>query len=143
MTTYTAQVGPENASLLAVTGPDGVALFSELPGGIVQINDLDLLRSRPHDVDGYLTDDEDGLQIWIDGESYPVFDDFDAAVADALGLQNQYDLAKHAFDRAAGQFGAAIAKVVALSNSPQAAATALGMDEETVAALAAQSATST
>jgi hypothetical protein len=142
MTTYTAQVGPENAARLAVIGPDGVALFQELGGGVVQINDLDQLRSRPHDVDGYLTDDEEGLQIWIDGESYPVFDDFDAAVADALGLQTEYDQAKHAYDRAAGRFGAAVAKVLALSPSPSAAASALGIDEETVRSLAAQAPTS-
>ena len=76
MTIYTAQVGPDNAARLATTGPDGLALFEELPGGVVQINDLDQLRSRPEGADGYLTDDEEGLQIWIDGESYPLFDDF-------------------------------------------------------------------
>jgi hypothetical protein len=138
MTTYTAQVGPENASRLAVTGPDGVALFTELDGGVVQINDLERLRARPRGVDGYLTDDEEGLQIWVGGESYPVFDDFDAAVADALGLQTRYDEAKREFNRAAELLGAAIAKVLSLSESPAAAAAALDLDEATVTSLASR-----
>jgi hypothetical protein len=133
VTIYTAQVGPDNAARLATTGPDGLALFEELPGGVVQINDLDQLRSRPEGVDGYLTDDEEGLQIWIDGESYPLFDDFDAAVADALGLQTEYAEAKRAFDRSSGRYGAALAKVVELSGSTSAAATALGIDEAEIA----------
>jgi hypothetical protein len=137
--TYTAQVGPDNAARLAVTGPDGVAPFSELGGGVVEITDLERLRALPHDVDGYLTDDEDGLQIWIDGESYPVFDDFEAAVADALGLQDEYDLAKRAYDRAAAKFGAAVAKVLALAATPEAAAAALGMDEARAQEIAAKS----
>jgi hypothetical protein len=130
---YTAQVGPDNAARLAVTGPDGIALFEELPGGVVQIKDLDSLRARPHGDDGYLTDDEEGLQIWIDGESYPLFDDFDAAVADALGLQSEYAQAKHSYDRSLGRYGAALAKVVELSASSSAAATALGIDEAEIA----------
>lgn len=138
MTTYTAQVGPENASRLAVTGPDGVALFTEVDGGVVQINDLERLRAQPRDIDGYLTDDEEGLQIWVGGESYPVFDDFDAAVADALGLQTRYDEAKREFDRAAGLFSAAVAKVLSLSTSPTAAAAALEIDEATVTSLASR-----
>ena len=126
---YTAQVGPDNAARLAVTGADGVAVFEELPGGVVQVNDLDLLRARPEGEDGHLTDDEEGLQIWIDGESYPLFDDFDSAVAEALGLATEYAQAKRTFDRSVTRYGAALAKVVELSGSASAAATALGVDE--------------
>jgi hypothetical protein len=140
MKTYTAQVGPDNAARLSMiisTKPDG-PVIEDLGEGTVQVNDLDQLRSRAAEEDGSITDDEDGLQIWIDGEGYPLFDEVDAAVADALGAQTLYLEAKHNSDRAEETYARAIATVVGLAGSAQTAAQLLDMDEAEVTGFAAQ-----
>lgn len=137
MKTYTAQVGPDNAARLAVSDDAGNPLIEDIGEGTVRINELDRLRTRAPDADGAITDDTDGLQIWLDGESYPIFDDLDVAVADAMGAQTHYDESKLAFDRDAALRATAMAKVVELAGSPQAAAGLLGIDEAAVTAIAA------
>ncbi len=141
MKTYTAQVGPDNAARLSMiisTAPAGGPVIEDLGEGTVQINDLDQLRSRGAEEDGSVTDDEDGLQIWIDGEGYPLFDEVDAAVAEALGTQTLYLEAKRNADRALATHARAVATVVQMAGSAQAAAQLLDMDEAEVASLAAQ-----
>jgi hypothetical protein len=132
MKQYTAQVGPDNASRLEYNGVDGSAVIEDIGEGTVRINDLDQLRSRGSNDDGAITDDEDGLQIWIDGESYPVFDDLDAAVANALGVLSQYDEAKREFDRQTALRASAVAKVIELAGGAPAAAKLLEVDESTI-----------
>ncbi len=133
MKTYTAQVGPENAERLGVSGPEGVEpAIDDIGEGSVQINDLDQLRARAAGTDGSITDDADGLQIWIGGEGFPVFDDREALVADALGMQSEFDVAKTAFDRAKKLYANAVALVVASAGSSEQAATLLSLDVPTV-----------
>jgi hypothetical protein len=130
MKTYTAQVGPKNAKRLAEL-PEAVAgtpAIEDIGGGTVQINDLDRLRTLAPDADGVVTDDADGLQIWIDGEGFPIFDGSEAAVADALGMQTNYLLAKHGADHARDLYAAAVATVVDLAGSAGAAADLIGID---------------
>jgi hypothetical protein len=131
MTTYTAQVGPDNAATLSETDT-----IEDIGGGSVQIDDLDALRALPEGADGSITDDEDdGLQIWIGGEGYPLFGAVDGAVADAFGAITKYDEAKHMFDYATQERDTAIKAVVDLAGSPAEAAKLLEMDEATVAAI--------
>jgi hypothetical protein len=131
MTTYTAQVGPDNAATLAETGS-----IEDIGEGSIQINDLDELRTLAEGADGSITDDEDeGLQIWVGGEGYPLFGEIDAAVGRAQGAQEQYDEAKRMFDRAAGIRDAAVREVVDLAGTAAAAAPLLEMDEATVEAI--------
>ncbi|HKD95978.1 MAG TPA: hypothetical protein VKB69_00120 [Micromonosporaceae bacterium] len=140
MKTYTAQVGPDNAALLSTVqsdAPDGPTI-EDIGEGTVQVNDLDRLRKLGAEEDGSVTDDEDGLQIWVGGEGYPLFDEVDAAVADALGSQTLYVEAKRNSDRAAAAYARAVATAVRLAGSVPAAAELLGMDEAEVASLAAQ-----
>jgi hypothetical protein len=140
MKTYTAQVGPDNAALLSTVGsdaPDGPTV-EDIGEGSVQVNNLDLLRALAAGEDGSVTDDEDGLQIWVGGEGYPLFDELDAAVADALGSQTLYEEAKRNSDRAAAVYGRAVAVVVRLAGSVPAAAELLGVDEAEVSSLVAQ-----
>ncbi len=114
MRTFTAQVGPSNASQLSAVSVDDVneALMEDIGEGTVRINDLDRLREFGEDEDGRVTeDDEDGLQIWIGGESYPIFDDVEAAVAEAMGLQTRYVDAKQTFDHARDLYAASVASV--------------------------------
>ena len=139
MTTYTAQVGPDNASKLAAVGQSGEGdpTIEDIGEGSVQINDLDQLRGLGEGEDGSITDDEDeGLQIWIGGEGYPLFGELDAAVADALGAQTQYDEAQRMFERAVGIRDTAVKNVVDLAGSVDAAAKLLEMDASVVATIA-------
>jgi hypothetical protein len=140
MKTYTAQVGPDNAALLstiASDAPDGPTI-EDIGEGTVQVNNLDRLRALAAEEDGSITDDEDGLQIWVGGESYPLFDEVDAAVADALGAQTLYLEAKRNADRAAAAHARAVATVVRLAGSVPTAAELLGMDPAEVSTLAAE-----
>jgi hypothetical protein len=140
MKTYTAQVGPDNAALLSTIDPEAPTgpTIEDIGEGSVQVNNLDRLRSIATGEDGSVTDDDEGLQIWVGGDSYPLFDEVDAAVADALGTQTMYDEAKRNFDRAAAEHARAIATVVRLAGSVESAAQLLDMDGATVSALAAQ-----
>jgi hypothetical protein len=133
-TTYTAQVGPANAKHFA-DGTYGPLEVTDLGGGTVQFNNLDLLRARGADDDAYVTDDEEGPQIWLAGESYPIFDEIDAAIADAQGLRTEYDEAGRAFDHAADKYAIAVANVVQLAGSTAAAAQRLFLDESVVVSL--------
>lgn len=142
MTTYTAQVGRENAGRLAglgLTDANASAVIEDIGEGSIRVNDVDPLRGRAVDTDAGLTDDEEGLQIWLDGESYPLFDDVEAAVADALGKQTEFDEAKLAYDRAMGLRDAAVLTVVAAAGSTTHAAELLSLDESVVAAIVAAS----
>ncbi|HEY1487544.1 MAG TPA: hypothetical protein VGF84_15670 [Micromonosporaceae bacterium] len=135
---YTAQVGPDNAAhLSAITGTGPKAPIEDIGEGSVQINDMDALRKLGPDDEGHITDDEDGLQIWVGGDSYPIFDDLGRAVADAWGQQTAYGEAKQAFDRAERLYGAAVAKVVELAGSVAEAAGQIGIDEAEVTRLQA------
>ncbi len=131
MTTYTAQVGPDNASTLEALGP----FMKDIGEGTVEISDLEPLRALGDGVDGSLTDDEDGLQIWIGGEGYPLFGAIDAAVADAAGKQVQWVEAKRMYDRATGIRDDAVRTVVELAGSPEAAAPLLEMEPADVIAI--------
>lgn len=138
MRTFTAQVGPSNASQLSAVSVDDVneALMEDIGEGTVRINDLDRLREFGEDEDGRVTeDDEDGLQIWVGGESYPIFDDVEAAVAEAMGLQTRYVDAKQTFDHARDLYAAGVASVIEATGSTAATATALGIEEAEVLAL--------
>lgn len=140
MKTYTAQVGPDNAALLSTIesdAPDGPTI-EDIGEGSVQVNNLDLLRGLATGEDGSVTDDDEGLQIWVGGESYPLFDDLDAAVADALGAQTLYQEAKRNSDRAADVYARAVAAAVRLAGSVPTAAELLGIDEAEVSSLTAQ-----
>ena len=139
MKTYTAQVGPDNAARLAIIGAqtDGEPIMDDIGEGTVKIGNLELLRTRAAGDDASITDDEDGLQIWIGGESYPIFDDLDSAVAEAVVAQNRYAEAEHDLARFAAQRVAAVARVVELTGSPTSAAELLSLDEPAVAALLA------
>jgi hypothetical protein len=139
MTTYTAQVGPDNAKKLAAIGGDPATAGAPSPiesigSGTVQINDIDRLRKLTSTEDGSITEDDEGLQIWIGGEGYPLFDAMEAATAEALGLDAQYVEAKRGFDRASRLRDAAIANVVTLAGSPEEAAKLLDIDATTIAA---------
>ena len=135
---YTAQVGPDNAAhLSALTGPGPKPPVEDIGEGSIQINDMDTLRKLGPDDEGHITDDEDGLQIWVGGDSYPIFDDLGRAVADAWGTQTGYTEAKNEFDRAERLYGAAVAKVVELAGGTAAAADQIGIDEAEVVRLQA------
>jgi hypothetical protein len=131
VTTYTAQVGPDNAAALEAFGP----YMTDIGEGTVQITDLAPLRALPEGADGSITEDEDGLQIWLDGEGYPLFGAVDAAVADALGKQVQWVEQKRLYDRATGLRDDAVRAVVDLAGSVDAAATLLEMDPAEVVAI--------
>jgi hypothetical protein len=138
MRTFTAQVGPSNASQLSAISVDGAteALMEDIGEGTVKINDLDRLRQLGEDEDGRVTEDDDeGLQIWIGGESYPIFDDVEAVVAEAMGLQTRFVDAKQTFDHARNLYAASVASVVEATGSAAAAAEALGIEEAEVLAL--------
>jgi hypothetical protein len=134
MQTYTAQVGPDNAahlSALPSTGP--VALIEDIGEGSVQLNDLDQLRKLDAAADGHVSEDDDnGLQIWIGGESYPVFDDLGRAMADVWGLQTEFTEAKRNADRLERLYASSVTTVVTLAGSPSSAAEQLGIDEAEV-----------
>jgi hypothetical protein len=135
---YTAQVGPDNAAnLAALPGTGDTAPIEDIGEGSVQVDDLDQLRALGDDAEGHITDDDDGLQIWVGGDSYPLFDDLGRAVADAWGLQTEYDTAKQSFARAERLFAASVSTVVTLAGTPAAAAEQLGIDEAEVTRLAA------
>lgn len=131
MTTYTAQVGPDNASALEALGP----FMEDIGEGTVQISDLEPLRALGDGVDGSITDDDDGLQIWIGGEGYPLFGAIDAAVAEAYGQQAKWVEAKRMYDRATGLRDDAVRNVVDLAGSPEAAASLLEMAPDDVVAI--------
>lgn len=139
MRTFTAQVGPSNASKLSAMALDGATepLMEDVGEGTVKINDLDRLRRLDADADGSITEDDDeGLQIWIGGEGYPIFDDVEATVAEATGLHTRLIEAKRAYDHANQQYAEAVARVVEVTGSAKAAAEALGVDEADLPALA-------
>jgi len=131
VTTYTAQVGPDNAAKLEALGPN----VTDIGEGTVEITDLEPLRALAEGVDGSITEDDDGLQIWLGGEGYPLFGAIDAAVAEAFGKQAQWVEAKRMYDRAAGYRDEAVRAVVELAGSPEAAATLLEMDAAEVIAI--------
>lgn len=136
MTTYTAQVGPDNASTLEGLG----SFIEDIGGGTVQISDLEPLRALDDGADGSIIEDEDGPLIWVDGDSYPLFGAVDAAVADALGKQTQWEEQRRLFERATGLRDDAVRSVVELAGTPEKAATLLEMDPDDVAKIAKVSA---
>ena len=139
MPTYTAQVGPDNAAHLSeLLGIGDLVPVEDIGEGSVQVNDLDWLRTLGPDADGHISDDEDeGLQIWISGEGYPLFDDLGRAVADALGAQTEYVEAQDQANRMQRRYATAVSAVVDLAGSTQAAAAQLGIDEPTLTSLLA------
>jgi hypothetical protein len=140
MQTYTAQVGPDNASKLAVaTATADTSPVEDIGGGSIQVNDIDALRSRGPEDDGRVTEDPDeGLQIWIGEEGYPLFDPVEEAIADALGAQTLYGEAKRNADRAEHHFALAVANLVTMTGSHTAAAEQLGISEDEVGQLVAE-----
>jgi hypothetical protein len=131
VTTYTAQVGPDNAAELEALGP----FLEDIGEGTIQITDLEPLRALAEGADGSITEDEDGLQIWMGGEGYPLFGAIDAAVAEAFGAQAKWVEEKRMYDRATGIRDDAVRAVVELAGSPEAAATLLEMDPAEVIAI--------
>jgi hypothetical protein len=140
MQTYTAQVGPDNASKLAVaTATADSSPVEDIGGGSIQVNDLDVLRTRGPADDGRITEDPDeGLQIWIGDESFPLFDPVQEAIADALGAQTLYGEARRNADRAAHHFALAVANLVTMTGSNAAAAEQLEISEDEVEQLVAE-----
>jgi len=136
MTTYTAQVGPDNAARLSeLTGTGDTAPIEDIGEGSVQVNDLDWLKTLGEDADGHVTEDEDGPQIWIGGEGYPLFDDVGQAVAEALGAQTEYDQEKLNLDRYERAWAGAVSRLVTLTGSAAEAAARTGIDEATISRL--------
>jgi hypothetical protein len=140
MQTYTAQVGPDNASKLSVaTATAEVSPIEDIGGGSIQVNNLDVLRLRGPGEDGRITDDPDeGLQIWVGDEGYPLFDPLGEAVADALGAQTLYGEAKREADRAGRKYALAVANLVTMAGSTTAAAEQLGVAEDEIERLVAE-----
>lgn len=140
MQTYTAQVGPDNASKLAVaTATPEVSPIEDIGEGSIQVTNLDVLRARGPEEDGRITDDPDeGLQIWVGDEGYPLFDPLGEAVANALGAQTLYGEAKRDADRATHRYALAVANLVTLAGSNAAAAEQLDVDEAEVARLVSE-----
>ena len=81
MTIYTATIGIENVKW--ITGPnrpygltieDGVLRSDviDLGDGRIEISQggVEFLRDLNDYEDGYISDDEDGMQIWIEGDGY-------------------------------------------------------------------------
>jgi len=134
---YTAQVGPDNAAVLsALPGTGPAAPVEDIGEGSVQVNDLDWLRTLGPDEDGHITDDADeGLQIWVGGDCYPLFDAAGQAIADALGAQTEFDEAQRNADRFRRSFAQALATAVDATGSVAATADQSGIAEDTITAL--------
>lgn len=86
--TYTANLGIDNARWLAneLDAPNGNRIARDLGDGRVQIDSegLDVLRALSADDDGSITDDENGLQIWIEGTGYLVATEPPTVTADHI-----------------------------------------------------------
>jgi hypothetical protein len=84
---YIANLGTDNAAWLATPGATGTdaKLATDLGDGRVEITGraLSVLSGLSEDLDGSITDDEHGIQIWIEGTGYalaPAYTIADAAL---------------------------------------------------------------
>jgi hypothetical protein len=74
--TYVADVGPENAALLATESRTAWLAQEYRPhnrgGGRIVLSDLALGASRElgEEEDGAITDDAEGLRIWVGDDAY-------------------------------------------------------------------------
>lgn len=58
--------------LTSDVNPDGAAPARRLDDGRIEVTHLARLRELRADDDGSITDDENGLQLWIAGTGYPI-----------------------------------------------------------------------